>query len=219
MDQGDFDIVIRAYTPGDRAALRALCFETSFLEQSKLFVDSAEITADVLSLYFTDFEGESSFVACAQGQLVGYVIGTKNVRRMNRIFFSRVFFPILGKSIATGVFFQLKNLRFVFHCGVSLVKGEFLPKPIDQKYSALLHINVREDFRGQGVGRRLLAQFMEYLETEKVFGVHVSAFEERSKDFFFRQGFTILYSSTKTFLRYRLGRDVTQYILGKILTG
>ena len=219
MDKASRDIVIRAYEPRDRAALRVLCFETSFLGQPRLFVDSAEITADVLSLYFTDCEPESSFVACAGEELIGYLIGARDVRRLSRVFSSRIFFSVLGKSIASGVFFQPKSLRFVYYCGVSFFKGEFLPKPLRREYPALLHINVRRDFRGQGVGRSLLGRFMEYLTGEQVFGVHVSTLEEQGKDFFLKQGFKILYSSPKTFLRYRLGRGVTQYILGKSLSG
>ncbi|MCR4337661.1 MAG: GNAT family N-acetyltransferase, partial [Candidatus Omnitrophica bacterium] len=73
---------IRQYQPSDRAAVRRINYETAFLGYAPKLFDSPELVADGLTLYFTDWEPESCFVIEDQGRVVGYVMGTKDVRKM-----------------------------------------------------------------------------------------------------------------------------------------
>ena len=70
--------MIRSYREGDREAVRQLCCQTGFLgspidpvyEDRKLF-------ADFLTTYYTDWEPESSFVVEIDGEIRGYLLGSR----------------------------------------------------------------------------------------------------------------------------------------------
>ena len=89
--------------------------------------------------------------------------------------------------------------------------------PVRRRYRALVHINIDQDYRRHGVGHLLVEHYVRYLKENKIRGVFISTMSEFGKDFFVKQGFEILYKAKKTFLRYRLGQDAPQYIMGKRL--
>src|SRR5438045_9410278 len=69
---------IRSYRPSDRAAVRKLCCDTGFLGDpiDPVFEDR-ELFADFLTTYYTDHEPESSFVLEIDGQIRGYLLGSR----------------------------------------------------------------------------------------------------------------------------------------------
>src|ERR1700759_2701247 len=72
------DIVIRPYKHADRAVVRAICADTGFLGQpiDPVFEDR-ELFADYLTSYYTDAEPESTFVCELEGEVKGYVMGSR----------------------------------------------------------------------------------------------------------------------------------------------
>lgn len=69
-------ITIRPYSPADREAVRRICCDTGFSGDpvDPLFEDR-EAFADFLTRYYTDWEPESAFVAEADGEPAGYLLG------------------------------------------------------------------------------------------------------------------------------------------------
>src|SRR6187200_2696144 len=69
---------IRGYKASDRVAVRKLCCATGFLGApiDPVFQDR-ELFADFLTTYYTDHEPESSFVLEIDGQLKGYLLGSR----------------------------------------------------------------------------------------------------------------------------------------------
>ena len=69
---------IRSYQASDRVAVRKLCCETGFLGSpiDPVFQDR-ELFADFLTTYYTDHEPESSFVLEIDGQIRGYLLGSR----------------------------------------------------------------------------------------------------------------------------------------------
>src|SRR5438045_8199396 len=69
---------IRSYRRSDRAAVRKLCCDTGFLGDpiDPVFEDR-ELFADFLTTYYTDHEPESSFVLEIEGQIRGYLLGSR----------------------------------------------------------------------------------------------------------------------------------------------
>src|SRR6266568_8726897 len=69
---------IRSYQASDRGAVRKLCCETGFLGDpiDPVFQDR-ELFADFLTSYYTDKEPESSFVLEIDGEIRGYLIGSR----------------------------------------------------------------------------------------------------------------------------------------------
>ena len=70
--------VIRPYRAEDRPVLRAICADTGFLGKpiDPVFEDR-ELFADYLTSYYTDREPESSFVCELDGEVKGYVMGSR----------------------------------------------------------------------------------------------------------------------------------------------
>src|SRR5881392_1334429 len=73
---------IRSYRPSDRGAVRKLCCETGFLGDpiDPVFRDR-ELFADFLTSYYTDHEPESSFVLEIDGEIRGYLLGSRKPLR------------------------------------------------------------------------------------------------------------------------------------------
>src|SRR3954451_14923331 len=71
-------IRIRKYERSDRARVRQLCGDTGFLGNpiDPVFEDR-EIFADYLTAYYTDWEPESAFVLLVNGEIRGYLLGSR----------------------------------------------------------------------------------------------------------------------------------------------
>jgi hypothetical protein len=76
--KNDSAYTIRSYRPSDREAVRALCCATGFLgEPIDPVYEDRELFADFLTTYYTDHEPESSFVIEKDGELRGYLLGSR----------------------------------------------------------------------------------------------------------------------------------------------
>jgi len=210
-------IKIRPYQPSDRAAVRHIAFATSFLEQPGEFFDDEEILADILTVYFTDYEPASSFVAEDDGKVVGYLTGTVNSQHMDRVVLTKIGPAILRKSFRRGTLGRGKIARFLWNIFVSFCRGEFVMRDFSREYPATLHINLLREYRGQRTGERLVAAFENYLRDQKIGGVRASTFSEGAKEFFMKVGLVPLITMRRSFFRYRTGQDVNVYVLGKKL--
>src|ERR1700730_16957069 len=70
--------IIRSYRRSDRAAVRKLCCETGFLgEPIDPVYEDRQLFADFLTTYYTDWEPESSFVVEMDGDICGYLLGSR----------------------------------------------------------------------------------------------------------------------------------------------
>src|SRR5271170_2227271 len=74
--------VIRPYRPEDRDAVRAICADTGFLGKpiDPVFEDR-ELFADYLTAYYTDAEPQSTVVCELDGEVKGYVMGSRFPKR------------------------------------------------------------------------------------------------------------------------------------------
>ena len=77
--------VIRPYRPEDRPILRDICADTGFLGKpiDPVFEDR-ELFADYLTSYYTDVEPESTFVCELNGEVKGYLMGSRFPKRKAR---------------------------------------------------------------------------------------------------------------------------------------
>ena len=141
--KNETEAVIRKYNAQDRLAVRQINCGTALMgEPSAVFFDDDEMFADALTLYFTDYEPGSCFVAEVQGKIVGYLLGAKDVRCMDKIMANKIAWPLLTKALRRGTFFRKKNVEFLFHVWLSLLKGEFKAPSFSKEYPATLHINM-----------------------------------------------------------------------------
>jgi len=209
-------IVIRKFLPQDRAAVRRISCETAFLEldRKRVFNDD-EILADALTLYYTDYEPESCFVAEAGSRVVGYIIGSKDIPAMNRIGNRILFSRLFLKALRRGTFFNKVNARFLFYCLRSMLRGELSAPDFSKEFPATLHINIEEGFRKQKVGQGLIEACLFNLNNNQARGVHFGVFSGPGKNFFLKMGFAVLFQSERTYLKPYLGKEVAVYVFGR----
>jgi ribosomal protein S18 acetylase RimI-like enzyme len=212
------DIIIRKFRAEDRETVRNIAWNTAFLgEPASAYFASPQILKDFLTLYFTDYEPESCFVAEAGRQVVGYLIGSKNTSRLEKVFTSKIFWPLLTRAMLRGAFFMPKNISFGIHSLVSFLRGEYNDPEFSAEYPATLHINLDSHWRNHHIGSRLINAYFDYLRSNNVSGVRLGTMSDKAAAFFRQQGFELLYTAKRSYLRYLLNRDIPIYIYGKKL--
>lgn len=213
--KNDPEFVIRRYSAQDRPSVRRISAQTALMgEPGAVFFDDDEILADALTLYFTDHEPESCFVAVCGDKVLGYVLGCRDARRMDKIYASKILPPLLLKAWLRGTFFRKKNMRFLFHVFLSLLKGEFRSPVFSKEYPAALHINIDKEFRAAGIGSGLIRAYLDDLRRQAVAGVHFATMSEKAALFFEKNGFQLLFRGKRSYFRYFLGKDVLLSIYG-----
>jgi len=209
-------IIVRKFSKIDRKDVRRIACETAFWGNSKYdFFEDDEILADLLTLYYTDYEPDYCFVATYNGSVVGYLIGAENVQVMNRVFYFRIIPKLSLKSIYRGLIFKKNTSKFLFHCLIGFFKGEFSAAEFSLEYPATLHINIDKDFHRCGIGRKLIDKYLGFLKEAKVRGVHLGTTSEGARGFFIRMGFKLLLTKKRTYLRYKMGKEQVFYVFGK----
>lgn len=218
-------MMIREYRLADRGAVREISYVTSLEGRAHEFLDAREAVEDTLTLYFTDHAQGSCFVAEDDGKVVGYLLGTDDVKAMEKVMALNILPRILQGVVVQGTIFRRKNLLFFWNYFLGFCRGEFLlPKGayrrarFDHAFPATFHLNVVEEYRGKGIGAALVERNLSYLRGKGIRGVHIGTMSEQAKDLFVKFGFEVLYRSRRGYLKYMMGHDTPYYILGKKLS-
>lgn len=100
------DIRILNYQIEYRKAIREISLEHSIFRECWHTIFDDEILADLLTVYFTDYEPASCFVAEEKECVIGYVLGTKDVRKMHRVFRRKIVSDLVKKHSNGDSFFR-----------------------------------------------------------------------------------------------------------------
>jgi len=212
------EISVRKFKPGDRESVRDITYNNAFLgEPAGAFFEGQEIVSDALTLYFTDYEPQSSFVAEADKEVVGCLIGAKDKIASEKIIQNKIMPALFWRVFVSGALFRKKNFIFLLQCLLSAAKGEFSMPQVAKVYPATLHINIKKEFHGLDIGSRLIAAYLDYLKEEGVCGVHLATMSEGAAQFFSKQGFQLWYKGRRSYFRHILRRAVPLYIYAKKL--
>ncbi|MCX5687341.1 MAG: GNAT family N-acetyltransferase [Candidatus Omnitrophica bacterium] len=212
------DIVIRKYKRKDRQVVRDIAWETAFMgKPASVFFSDREIFSDFLTLYFTDYEPESCFVAESKGNVVGYLIGAEDEAKLKKIFIFKIIPMLFIKAITRGVLLKKKDSEYLKNCFNGFLNGEFRSPDFSEDYPAILHINIMESFRKLGIGSKLISSFLEYSTVKKIKGVHLSTMSEEGGKFFKNNGFNLVYSAPRSYFKHILSKDIIVCIYGKKL--
>jgi len=212
------EVIIRHFQQTDRPYVRKLAWSTAFLgEPASAFFDDKEFFMDCLTLYFTDYEPGSCFIAESDNKVVGYLLGAKDTAAMDKVAKLKIAPRLLAKSLVNGIFLKKKNIIFVFRLLASFLKGEFRMPDFSGEYPATLHINLDRNSRNQRIGSKLMDYYLEYLAGESIPGVYLATMSDMASGFFQKQGFNLLHKSRRSYFRHVLHRDVPLYVYGKRL--
>lgn len=187
-------IEIRPFQPGDRARVRELCCETGFLGNpiDPVFEDR-ELFADYLTAYYTDWEPESSFVLLLDGEIRGYLLGSRFPWRQQ-----------LYNLYQNASLFLRGIVRFASYNAASkafvkwILSTAWREVPAAPRRCAHFHINLLADARSVATTRAIMDTYLAYLHQKgekQVYGQMVTFESRRGFKMFERYGFRVLNKS------------------------
>lgn len=182
---------IRKFQASDRARVRELCCETGFLGNpiDPIFEDR-ELFADYLTAYYTDWEPESAFVILVNGEIRGYLLGSRRALRQQCYAFYQNLSLFL-RGIIRYPRYHPASKRFVQW----IMRTAWREVPAAPRRTAHFHINLLADARQVATSRALVDSYLQYLSAcgeKSVYGQMVVFEDRRSTKMFERYGFKVL---------------------------
>ncbi len=185
---------IREYQPGDRDAVRWICFATGYMGEP---IDwqwrDMPSFADLFSGYYTDHEPGSSFVGEVGGRVAGYLLGCEDTSKVSNLATVAVRHA-LGRMLLVRPGTAGVMRRMVTDTVVDAVRNRSLPPPpafLDARWPAHLHVDLLPEARGMGMGAALVRGWLSRLRATGSRGCHIEtlAENERAVRFFGAMGF------------------------------
>ncbi len=210
------DFTVRPYRPTDREALRRIAADTAFFgEPIEALMEDRRLFLDFFYRYYTDFEPQHAWIACAGDEAAGFLTGCTDTRRQ-RSLLNRKIFPGVAAGLLTGRYrFGPRARRYVREIGKTVLRGEH-PEPDIRAYPAHLHINVDQRWRGHGLGRELMSAYLNQLRALGLAGVHLETTDrnEVACRMYERFGFQLLAARSSDLWRFALGEPVEMRVYG-----
>ena len=193
-------ISIRPYEPRDRDAVRRLCCETGFLGKpiDPVFEDR-ELFADYLTSYYTDVEPESAFVLEQDGDVKGYLLGSRRpFRHQWHSFFQNIQLFFVG--IRRYPRYNRASKGFINW----ILKNSWREVPAAPRRTAHFHFNVLPEAQSFAGTHAMLNMYFDYLRVRgerAVFGQMVTFESRRGAKVLERFGFRVI--GKKEITKYR----------------
>lgn len=176
----------------DKIEITRICFETAFLgKHGQDIFDDPNLFFDMGFYYFIRFDTKYSFVAEADGVILGYILGTPSLHKyfwINGLIIVPFFF--LPKLITFRYKVGFKTLKFVLFLLLDALFRK-IPRSNASRYPAELHINLSEKSRGKGIASQLMKKLLEQLQENQIKGIQLNTTSE-NKDalkLYYRFGF------------------------------
>ncbi len=182
---------IRNFQRADRARVRELCCETGFLGKpiDPVFEDR-ELFADYLTAYYTDWEPESSFVLLVNGDIRGYLLGSRfPLRQQLYNFYNNL--ALFLRGIVRYPRYREASKKFVKW----ILTQAWKEVPQAPRRTAHFHINLLADARSVACTCAIVDAYLKYLHDageKRVFGQMVVFEDRRGAKMFERYGFKVL---------------------------
>jgi len=184
---------LRAYRPGDLAAVRRICADTGFLGRpiDPVFEDR-ELFADYLTGYYTRYEPDALLLVEAHGEVRGYLMGCRRPLLKQAYQFLaniRVAVTALCRCYARPYGAASRAfLRWVLF-------NSWREVPAAPHNTPHFHMNVLPDARSVRSTRALILAFLNFLRAHghrKVYGQMVTYATRRNEGLFRRYGFEVI---------------------------
>ena len=183
--------IIRGYRSSDREAVRKLCCETGFLgEPIDPVYEDRQLFADFLTTYYTDHEPESCFVLEIDGEIGGYLLGSRRPLQ-NQLYAFAQNIILFFRALLRYARYHSRSRRFIRWL---LVYG-WREVPATPRRVPHFHINLLPDARRVSTTRALMSAYLSYLYRrgdKRVYGQIVTFESRRGEKMFERYGFKVL---------------------------
>jgi hypothetical protein len=182
---------IRSYRLSDRAAVRRLCCQTGFLgEPIDPVYEDNELFADFLTTYYTDHEPESSFVLELDGEIRGYLLGSRRPL-FNQLYSFQQNVVLFCRALLRCPRYNQYSRRFIRW----MVSHGWREVPAAPRRTPHFHINLLPEARKVSTTRALISAYLSYLYRcgeKRVYGQVVTFESRRGEKMFERYGFKVL---------------------------
>lgn len=166
-------IEIRTFQGGDQDAVHRIAADTAFFGQPiENHIDDRHLFIDLFYRYYTEYEGETCWVACAGEDVIGFLTGCANTRRKYGLMRRRIVPALLRNWISGSYNIGGKTVRHALRMIWSVLRGQVPHVDIDA-YPAHLHINIEDGWRGHRIGTRLMETYFQQLSDLDIPGVHL----------------------------------------------
>jgi hypothetical protein len=182
---------IRSYRETDREAVRQLCCDTGFLGAPiDPVYEDRQLFADFLTTYYTDWEPESSFVVEIDGEIRGYLLGSRKPL-CNQLYSFWQNVSLFLKALTRYFRYSPASRRFVRW----ILMNGCREVPAAPRRVPHFHINLLPDARKMSTTRALMSAYLSYLYRcgeKRVYGQIVTFESRRGEQMFERYGFKVL---------------------------
>jgi GNAT superfamily N-acetyltransferase len=210
------EVRVRGFQHEDTAAVREICVDTAIWGSpiDPVFSDR-ELFADIMTDYYLEKESDHCLVAEAGGRVVGYLLGSVNPHGG------------IGKmATAVGPALTAISRQLAGKYRASPQNAQFLKwmltrvpfeNPSHPKHAAHCHLNMREGFRGQGIGTEFLRQFYSQVRESGLGIVYEEVFAHPAKpeEYFRDAGFEVFDSKRTTMFQNYLDAEVSLLCITK----
>ncbi|MGE5123533.1 MAG: GNAT family N-acetyltransferase [Acidobacteriaceae bacterium] len=213
------DTSIRHYENSDETAVGDISADTAFFgEPVEAFLEDRKLYFDAFARYYLTFETAYAWVADNSGEVVGFLLGcadTAAQRERWREYIRRI---VLRNAFSMK--YKLGKRTFGFCWGMlkSILRHEKIAVNYDL-YPAHLQIDIRQDHRGEGIGKQLITAYLDQLQQERIAGVHLETTSHNVVACYVYEqlGFQILDSRINRYWSQRFGYQVDDRIYGMVL--
>jgi GNAT superfamily N-acetyltransferase len=210
------DLIIRPYQPADRQAFFRIGADTAFFGSPiEAYLEDRNVFLDAFYAYYTDLEPEHSWVACADGQVVGFLAGCVDTRLHNQKLL-RVIMPRVISYLLRGKYhFGKRSWHYFGGLLGGLLRREFTRVNLDA-FPAHLHINVEAAWRGHRLGQQLMEAYLGQLRGLGVTGVYLdtTSLNEVACRLYEKMGFHLLEARPDRFWAKWFGHAVENRCYG-----
>lgn len=214
------EFTVRPYQPADRASVLRIGADTAFFgEPIEAYMEDRNVFLDAFYAYYTDLEPEHAWVACADGEVVGFLTGCVDSARHGRKFLRHILPGLLAKFLRGRYHFGRRSLGYFGGLLGGVFRREFTH--VDWNlYPAHLHINVEAAWRGHKLGQRLMDAYLEQLRSLGVRGVYLetTSLNEIACHLYEKVGFRLLDARPVRFWSKWFGHPVENRCYGLKLT-
>ncbi len=207
---------IRPYEKGDREAVLRIAADTAaFGEPVEAFLDDRRLFCDAVYRYYVDFEPEHAWVATVEASVAGFLVGATAMARRDRCLATRIL-PVLTGEVLRGRYrVGRRTWQHALDEVTAAARREFPAVDLKQ-YPAHLHINLDAQWRGLGLGRRLIAAYLAQLRDLGVPGVHLRTtnLNTAAVALYTRTGFQLLGARPTRLWRHVTARPVENQCYG-----
>lgn len=204
------EATFRHYQPSDQPTVFEISADTAFFgEPVEAFLEDRKLYTDAFARYYTEQEALFVWVAEDEPGLIGFLFGCINTSAQSKRWRKYIITKVLVNALIGK--YKLGQRTSSFASGMMVVglRGEN-PRVDLKEYPAHLQIDVKQGYRGMGVGKGLIEAYLQQLEQLGIRGVHLdtTSHNQAACHLYEKVGFQLLESCPNRYWSRMLGHAV-----------